>query len=142
MGLWNDLTGKSDADKTNKKARVAHEQEYARARKEEYSAENRAAQFGNALLLSNLSESMAGKGLTDAIRSDYESRLSSQQSANQEYTQRGELIGDLVNYYNTGGGPTRGRRARRDEYIALGQENTANLTATQEEIDRIGGILG
>lgn len=142
MGLWNQLTGKEDAQKANKQARIAHEQEYAKARADEYQATARASQLSNALLLSNLSDTMAGKGITDEIRTDYENRLAGQKFDNVAAQGMENYYTDLGNYYNSGGGSTAGRSRRRDASFKAAGFQSEIVDSTQAEIDRIGGILG
>ena len=142
MGLWNDLTGKSDADKANKKAERAHQDAYAKARQEEYNATLRASQLSNALMMSNMSETMAGKGVTEAIKESYIDRMSSQQ-AEARYNKGivDEYQADL-DYRLAGGGVTRtrGQNIRWDTQVV--NEYSSRLNANTDEIDRISGILG
>lgn len=142
MGLWNQLTGKEDADKTNKKARQAQEDNFAKIRREEYQSAVTASQLTNALLMSDLGDNMAGRGLTDTIRADYESRL---QQQNISLGQRENIIDqgtDILNYHLAGGGITRTRGKNIKYYSELVSSFSGLAEENRQEIDRVEGILG
>lgn len=142
MGLWNQLTGKEDADKANKKARIAQEENYAKARREEYQANVTASQLSNALIMSDLSDQMAGKGITDAIRADYEQKIA---GAERNIAQINPVLKwgqDILAYHEAGGGLTRTRGESLRFYRGAVASMSANLNSQTQEIDRIEGILG
>jgi len=142
MGLWNQLTGKEDADKANKKAREAQAQNYEKIRREEYQSAVTASQLTNALMMSDIADNMAGRGITDEIRADYESRLSSYETQKSYNLNIASLYQQDVDFYNAGGGATAGRRKMRDKAIYGVQYHSNIAQATQPEIDRVEGILG
>jgi hypothetical protein len=124
MGLWNQLTGKEDADKANKKAREAQQQNYEKIRREEYQSAVTASQLTNALLMSDIGDNMAGRGLTDTIRADYESKIASQ-------TKNAEI----TNYY------IELNKKFNNKYANQAIQQWQQVSSP-EEIDRIEGILG
>ena len=142
MGLWAQLTGQEDASKANKKAAEEQRALYEKARKEEYNATLQSSQLTNALMMSNLSDQMAGKGLTEEITMSYFKRQFEQGGILNEKTKAADFFKNLGDFYNAGGGSTSGRRRRRDASYAAAATNTAEAQAASSELDRISGILG
>jgi len=142
MGLWNQLTGKEDADKANKKARIAQQENFAKARREEYQANVTASQLSNALIMSDLSDQMAGKGITDNIRADYEQKISSAEKNIAQITPVLKWGQDILAYHEAGGGLTRTRGKNLSFYRGAVASISSNLQTQNQEIDRIEGILG
>jgi len=142
MGLWNQLTGKEDADKANKKARQAQEDNFAKIRREEYQSAVTASQLTNALLMSDIADNMAGRGITDEIRADYENRLQQQTTS---LGQRENIVNqgnEMLNYFVGGGGITRTRGKNIRYYSELTSSFSNMAEQNRQEIDRIEGILG
>lgn len=142
MGLWAQLTGQEDASKANKKAAEEQRALYEKARKEEYNATLQSSQLTNALMMSNLSDQMAGKGITDVIRADYEQKIAN--AENRIFANRQNLsrIQNTLNYYEGGGGKTKDRGSNLRYYRGLVSNISSDLQSQNQEIDRISGILG